>query len=112
MDKPTWVKKQKVSEDFKVIQGNDPYLSGQMEMEPKGYFLIRINRETKELEAAHCSPDHIITCMIKGKTAQEVYMKIIELGLISLLDHAAYLGKELKKAEDAIKYEREYTQDD
>lgn len=112
MEKPAWLKKQKISENFKIIQGHDPYPEGKMDIEPKGYFLIRINKETKEIEAAHCTPDHVIDLLVKGKTAQEVYMKIIELDLVSLLDHAAYLGKELRKAEDALNSGREYTQDD
>ena len=112
MEKPIWLKKQNISEDFKIIVGEDPYIKGQMDKDPKGYFLIRINKDTKEIEAAHCTESNLITCMIKGKTAKEVYMKIVELELVSLLDHAAYLGKELKKAEDALKSGKEYVQDD
>ncbi len=111
MEKPTWLKKQNISEDFEIVQGYDPYIKGYMDQDPKGYFLIRINKEAKQIEAAHCTKEHIITLMITGETAQEVYMKIVELELVSLLDHAAYLGKELKKAEDALKSEKEYVQD-
>ena len=34
-------------------------------------------------------PDKII----KGKTAEAIYMKIVELGLASKPDHMAYLGR-------------------
>src|SRR4030066_273061 len=50
MDKPTWLKKQKLTNDFMIVPGTDPYLCGHMSLDPKGYFLIRINKETKELK--------------------------------------------------------------
>lgn len=47
----------------------------------------------------------------KGQTAREIYLSIINKQLISLLEHAAYLGSELKKAEFALKLGLEYRQD-
>ena len=49
--------------------------------------------------------------IIKGKTAETVYSTIVHLGLVSQLDHAAYLGNELQKAEVALKTGKEYLQD-
>jgi dihydropteroate synthase-like protein len=49
---------------------------------------------------------------ITGATAKEVLDTIVKLGFISLIDHAAYLGRELMKAELAIKFRRSYSQDD
>jgi dihydropteroate synthase-like protein len=49
---------------------------------------------------------------ITGDTAKEVLDTIIRLGLVSRLDHAAYLGRELMKAELALKFKRSYSQDD
>ena len=49
--------------------------------------------------------------VIKGKTAESVYAKIVEMGLVSRLDHAAYLGSELAKAEIALRTGKEYIQD-
>ncbi len=49
---------------------------------------------------------------IAGATAKEVLDTILELGLISRHDHAAYLGRELMKAELALKFRRSYSQDD
>jgi dihydropteroate synthase-like protein len=49
---------------------------------------------------------------IVGSTAKEILDTIIERGLISRLDHAAYLGRELMKAELALKFKRSYSQDD
>ena len=80
-------------------------------MDPKGYFLIRIRREENLLEIGFCKGDNVVDVVIKGKTPQEVYFTACEKNLISRLDHAAYLGKELEKAYLALKYNLEYVQD-
>jgi len=49
---------------------------------------------------------------ITGQTSKEIIDTIIRLGLVSGLDHAAYLGRELMKAELALKFNRSYSQDD
>ena len=49
--------------------------------------------------------------VIKGRTAESVYLKIMEMGLISELNHAAYLGSELSKAEIALRIGKEFIQD-
>ena len=49
---------------------------------------------------------------IKGKSAKEVLDAIFELELVSSLSHAGYLGRELGKAEIALKIGRSYAQDD
>ena len=48
---------------------------------------------------------------IKGSSWMEVFAAILEAGDVSLLDHAAYLGKELYKAELAIRFGRSFEQD-
>ncbi len=52
------------------------------------------------------------TSAIAGSTAKEILDTIIEMGLVSSLEHAAYLGRELMKAEIAFKFRRSYSQDD
>src|SRR3989344_2503311 len=79
--------------------------------DPKGYFLIRINKETKTIEAAHCRRNNIMEVKITGKNAREIYNTIIKEQLVSSLQHAAYLGKELALAEYALKHNTEYIQD-
>ena len=77
--------------------------------DPKGYFLIRVNYMDKRIEVAYVKNNHVIKKIIFGKTAQEVYNTIISRKLISKLDHAAYLGKELAKAELCLKTNLKYT---
>jgi len=49
---------------------------------------------------------------IVGETARSVLDTLLGLGLVSRLEHAGYLGRELEKAELALKYNRSYAQDD
>ena len=51
------------------------------------------------------------TIAIHGQTAKEVYDEIIKRELVSRMEHAAYLGQELQKAEDALKLGKNYIQD-
>jgi dihydropteroate synthase len=48
---------------------------------------------------------------IQGKHWQDVLYTILSQGEVSLLDHAAYLGRELIKAELAIRFGRSFEQD-
>lgn len=81
------------------------------QLDPKGYFLINTNKKTQTIDVGHCIKDNEILRIIKGKTPEEIMYKIIDCKLLSLLDHAAYLGKELQKAYFALKYNCEYCQD-
>jgi len=71
--------------------------------DPKGNFRIGIEG------------DHIIAVIhgkaVQGKHWQDVLYTILSQGDVSLLDHAAYLGRELYKAELAIGYGRSFEQD-
>jgi dihydropteroate synthase-like protein len=78
-----------------------------------GTFKITVDRTEEKLIALQFTTlqaDKPIN-IIKGKTAEDVYAKIVEMGLITRLDHAAYLGTELAKAEIALKTGKDYIQD-
>ena len=77
--------------------------------DPQGYFLIRVKDGL--IEVGHCTNNHKLVEIVRGKTPEEIVYKIIDLGLISIMDHAAYLGKELEKAALSIKLGFEYVQD-
>ncbi|MEF8835656.1 MAG: DUF4346 domain-containing protein, partial [Candidatus Thermoplasmatota archaeon] len=48
--------------------------------------------------------------IITGKSAKAICDTIVREKLVSRLDHAAYLGRELQKAEIALKNDLEYEQ--
>jgi dihydropteroate synthase-like protein len=79
----------------------------------KGLFKIAVDRANENIVALHFSALQTDkpSVIIKGKTADSMCAKIVEMGLITRLDHAAYLGSELAKAEIALKTGKEYIQD-
>lgn len=83
-------------------------------LDPAGCFKIEITDGM--LQNGKFCPGKIIARhnerSIAGATAKEVLDTIIKLGLVSRHDHAAYLGRELMKAELALKFRRSYSQDD
>jgi dihydropteroate synthase-like protein len=82
-------------------------------VDTKGVFRIIVDRNAETIVALHFAtaeadkPSNIV----KGVTAEAVYAKILKMGLVTRLDHAAYLGNELAKAEVALKTGKEYIQD-
>ncbi len=78
-----------------------------------GAFKIAVDRRENLLVAVHFLPDDMTkpVHVVKGKSAEAVYQKILMIGLVSQLDHAAYLGMELAKAETALKSGKNYVQD-
>lgn len=80
--------------------------------DPKGCFKIFIDRNSEDLILVHYSyesnkPDFAF----KGKDPINLCREVINKGLISRLDHAAYLGIELMKAQIALKTGKSYIQD-
>lgn len=82
-------------------------------LDAAGVFKIAVDRTEGCLVAAHYRPDDMNkpVNIVKGNNAQDIYTKILELGLVSRLDHAAYLGSELAKAETSLRTGKEYVQD-
>tara|TARA_B100000214_G_C23502050_1_gene416585 strand:+ start:38 stop:424 length:387 start_codon:yes stop_codon:yes gene_type:complete len=105
-------------------------------LDPYGYFIIKIDLINKKIIVEHylnkinkkgvaIDPDTNmpITCreenkrkynkIFIGNTAKEVGILISEKedNLISKIDHALYIGRELQKAEECIMKNLEYIQD-
>jgi dihydropteroate synthase len=49
---------------------------------------------------------------VAGGQARDILNTLIDMGLVTRLDHAGYLGRELEKAEIALALKRSYNQDD
>jgi len=108
MKKYAWVKPKEIIK--KVIKAkHDPIK--EWKQDPKGYFLIRVNNKKKMIEVGFVTPKHTITKMIYGNNAIEIYNTIVREKLLTRLEHAAYLGKELYKAELALEYGKTYVQE-
>ena len=87
-------------------------------MDPKGYFLIAIDREDSFIRVGYCkftklgnNPVNDMVAEIKGKNALEIVNTLVWEKFISTLQHAADMGIELHKAEIALKFNLKYIQD-
>ncbi len=80
-------------------------------MDKAGYFVILPLQEKGTISVEHYSYDDKLLRTIEGKDARSLYWTVIENNWVTQLLHAAYLGKELEKAELALKYGLKYSQD-
>lgn len=96
--------------DIEVLQG-----VGETVYRPDktGWFNVHVDRnENKIVAVFYPAGSKEPSSVIKGDDARVVYQTIIREKLITKLDHAAYLGKELEKAAMALKLDRAYVQDE
>ncbi|WP_373478389.1 DUF4346 domain-containing protein [Geminocystis sp.] len=108
-----------------------------IQLDPDGYFVIYLNRkdglicadhytnaineqglavdpDTGEVIACKGSKPRMATQTFSGRTAKEICVNLLEktkLIPLSMLDHAAYLGREFMRAELCLKSGEEYIQD-
>jgi tetrahydromethanopterin S-methyltransferase subunit A len=94
-----------------VIEPVAGSVPAQMVSDPAGYFVIFPDRARRLMSLEHYSNNGVLTTVIEGRTAAELYMTAIDRGLTSRLDHAAYLGRELARAEQALASGQPYMQD-
>lgn len=106
-------------------------------LDPSGYFIIYLDPEAELICAKHFTniiddrglavdPEtgkpipakgkvpRTATTLFTGRTAKELCVKIFEETQpcpVTMLDHAAYLGREFVRAESALINDRDYIQD-
>ena len=79
----------------------------------KNYFLIRLDRENKNIEVGFCKEKNKVALKVTGKKPVDIYQTMINKEKLPIRkDHAAYLGRELQKAYIALKNNLEYVQDE
>lgn len=96
------------AKEVEVIQAKEP---NNIIMDKAGYFVILSIPEKNLINVEHYSYDNTLLRVIEGKDARSIYWTIIENKWVTFLSHAAYLGKELTKAELSLKYGFKYLQD-
>jgi tetrahydromethanopterin S-methyltransferase subunit A len=89
-----------------VAQGTDPM---RIKLDKAGYFVINIENDALLVE--HYNYQEELLRVIEGEDARSIYLTIVRNGWISRLDHAAYLGRQLARAEYSITNKSDYKQD-
>ncbi len=122
----------------KTIKLIDDELSKRdIELDPGGYFIIYLDREyglicakhftniinekglavdpeTGKVIPAKAKVERVAETLFQAKTAKELCVRILEQtqpSPVTKLDHAAYLGREFLRAENALITGENYTQD-
>jgi len=82
-----------------------------LQYDPKGYFVISLDREAGEIVLRHYLTDHTPAHQMRGRTAGPMLLGLLREGLVTQLSHAGYLGEELTKAQVALQFGLRYDQD-
>jgi dihydropteroate synthase len=123
---------------LETIKDIDDRLSHRhLDLDPGGYWLVIVDQENQQLKVEHYSNDiderglavdpetgEVITCrkgmkrlptlILTGQTAKELCVKIfeqLEHCPVTKGEHAAYLGRELMRAELSLTHGWDYIQD-
>ncbi len=78
-------------------------------LDKAGYFVIHVIGDALAVE--HYGYDEQLLHVIEGRDARSIYLTLIRNSWVSQLDHAAYLGKELARAEWCMKHGANFVQD-
>ena len=82
-----------------------------LQYDPKGYFVITLDRAAEQMVLRHYLPDHTPAHEMRGRSAGPMLLGLLREGLVSQLSHAGYLGEELAKAQAALGLGLRYDQD-
>lgn len=97
-----------VERSIRVVPARPP---GPLTLDPSGYVIVIPDRRRRVLVAEHYENDGLLRSVVEGGSAVEVMSTLLEEGLVSRLDHAAYLGRELALAERSLHDVSPYVQD-
>lgn len=89
-----------------IAAGTDPQ---QIKLDEAGYFVIHVEGDLLLVE--HYSYKEKLLRVIEGRDARSIYLTLIRNGWVSRLDHAAYLGKELARAQWHLAHGGPFVQD-
>ena len=81
-------------------------------LDPAGYFVILAPTPDGRICCEHYRRDGTLTRRFLGRGAAGLCRAILRRHLPGTAEHAAYLGRELQKAEDAVRAGLSYSQDD
>lgn len=94
--------------ELPVLQAS---IKGPLQLDPIGYFVVYVDRRSSKVRAEHFENNGLLNGVVEGTEAAAIYMTLIQNGWVSRLDHAAYLGKELARAQDCLGSGKTYVQD-
>ena len=91
-----------------VLQAEEP---DQVEIDKAGYFVILPQPAKGTIIVEHYSYDNRLLRAVEGREARALYWTLVKNGWVTQLSHAAYVGKELARAELSMQLGFRYIQD-
>src|SRR6516162_8979781 len=82
-----------------------------LRLDKAGFFIVLPQAATGLIICEHYENSGRLAHVIEGRQAAVIAATVVDEGLVTQLDHAAYLGRELAKAEVAVKTGAHYEQD-
>lgn len=90
------------------IQASEP---NRLTLDKAGYFVVYPDARAKRLVVEHYTNQGVLDCVLEGGSTGALYSEAIERQLLTRLDHAAYLGRELARAERSLLDDTPFIQD-
>jgi tetrahydromethanopterin S-methyltransferase subunit A len=90
------------------IRANAPK---RLQLDRAGFFIVLPQPQRGLIVCEHYENNGRLAHIIEGQRAALIAATVVERGLVTQLDHAAYLGRELAKAEAALRTSVTYEQD-
>jgi tetrahydromethanopterin S-methyltransferase subunit A len=105
---PTLSNSDKIASRVERLQARAPRT---LRLDKAGFFVVLPQAATDLIVCEHYENSGRLAHVIEGRQAAVIAATVIQEGLVTQLDHAAYLGRELTKAEIALKAGAHYEQD-
>ena len=84
---------------------------GHLVLDPAGYLVVTPDRRRDLIAVEHYDNEGVLRTVVEGRGAEDLAATLLREKLVTRLDHAAYLGRELTRAEIALKEGKPYIQD-
>ncbi len=98
----------KIASQVERLQARAPKI---LRLDKAGFFVVLPQAATGRIICEHYENNGRLAHVIEGREGALIAATVIQQGLLTQLDHAAYLGRELTKAEIALKTGSHYEQD-
>lgn len=97
-----------------IAEGVPHYIASdkvKLKLDRAGFLIIHPKPEANWILVEHYENSGKPTCVIEGSDPAVICAELIERGLVSQLDHAAYLGRELERAKLSMQLGFAFAQD-
>lgn len=81
------------------IQAIEP---ARLTLDKAGYFVVYPDTRSARLVVEHYTNQGVLNCVLEGTSTGALYNAAIDRQLLTRFDHAAYLGRELARAEHSL----------